>query len=402
MNKYLLLRDNKQSGPYTTDELITRGIKPYDLVWIEGKSAAWRYPSEIEELQLYAPVVEEQPYDRFFARDGHRQPKTDSNNADLASDIPATPQETTMQPQMDAALPKSNPPEIPQQETTIQGQTAGAAPQKEDRQGVLLHETEPFHHELPPINITPVPATARRRNRFARPRLSRAVIVAGFAVLMFISFLVINYRSERHQIDELNVIMQQLETQEEAPLQGYTEPDQAIPPTGTDANASVAHTTTLSDRQQAATGAAGRNTPNSGRPRTSPAGKTTASNNNANSPVRKPDVANSQLSAAQSLPPADPQPESANLYTLVEITANEYKTGILGGISDLRLELNNHSQRELQRVFVELRYLGPEKKVVRTKTVYFENVAPGGRSVLEVPKSNRGVTVDYIVTNIKS
>src|SRR5580692_1043454 len=47
---------------------MTNGLKPYDLVWIEGKSAAWRYPSEIEELMPFAPVVEEQPFDRFYKK----------------------------------------------------------------------------------------------------------------------------------------------------------------------------------------------------------------------------------------------------------------------------------------------------------------------------------------------
>ena len=68
MNKYLLLRDNKQSGPYTVPEIIEKGIKAYDLVWLDGKSVAWRYPSEIEELKAYAPAVEEQPFDRFYKR----------------------------------------------------------------------------------------------------------------------------------------------------------------------------------------------------------------------------------------------------------------------------------------------------------------------------------------------
>ena len=68
MNKYLLLRDNKQSGPFTVDEIIQMGIKAYDLVWLEGKSAAWRYPSEVEELKPYAPAVEEQPFDRFYKK----------------------------------------------------------------------------------------------------------------------------------------------------------------------------------------------------------------------------------------------------------------------------------------------------------------------------------------------
>src|ERR1700761_2271078 len=68
MTMYLLLRDNKQSGPYSLDELKSMGLKAYDLVWLDGKSAAWRYPSEIEELKSFAPVVEEQPFDRFYRR----------------------------------------------------------------------------------------------------------------------------------------------------------------------------------------------------------------------------------------------------------------------------------------------------------------------------------------------
>src|SRR3981081_3154720 len=68
MTKYLLLRDNKQSGPYSCDVLRIKGLKAYDLVWIEGKSAAWRYPSEVEELRSFAPVVEEQPFDRFYKK----------------------------------------------------------------------------------------------------------------------------------------------------------------------------------------------------------------------------------------------------------------------------------------------------------------------------------------------
>ncbi|HXO74477.1 MAG TPA: hypothetical protein VN824_04585, partial [Puia sp.] len=68
MMMYLLLRNNKQSGPYSLDDLKTMGLKAYDLVWVEGKSAAWRYPCEIDELSAFAPAVEEQPFDRFFKK----------------------------------------------------------------------------------------------------------------------------------------------------------------------------------------------------------------------------------------------------------------------------------------------------------------------------------------------
>src|SRR6266568_1907353 len=68
MPSYRLLRSNKESGPYSLSDLVKLGLKPYDLVWVDGRSAAWRYPSEVSELKEYAPAVEEQPYDRFFKK----------------------------------------------------------------------------------------------------------------------------------------------------------------------------------------------------------------------------------------------------------------------------------------------------------------------------------------------
>ena len=68
MNGYLLLRDNKQTGPYSKEEMIEKGFKPYDLIWAEGKSAGWRYPGEFPEFASFAPMVEEQPFDRFFKK----------------------------------------------------------------------------------------------------------------------------------------------------------------------------------------------------------------------------------------------------------------------------------------------------------------------------------------------
>ena len=77
MTSYLLLRNNKESGPYSLEEIVRFGLKPYDLVWVNGKSAAWRYPGEVTELQPYAPTVEEQPYDRFYKKNGEE--KTDDS-----------------------------------------------------------------------------------------------------------------------------------------------------------------------------------------------------------------------------------------------------------------------------------------------------------------------------------
>lgn len=54
---YLLLRDNEKQGPYTIDELIQHKLDKNDLIWVEGRSLAWAYPSEIDELRtMFIPA----------------------------------------------------------------------------------------------------------------------------------------------------------------------------------------------------------------------------------------------------------------------------------------------------------------------------------------------------------
>ena len=50
---YLLLRSNRQTGPFDLQELLQQNLKPFDLVWIEGRSFGWKYPSEIDTLKPY-------------------------------------------------------------------------------------------------------------------------------------------------------------------------------------------------------------------------------------------------------------------------------------------------------------------------------------------------------------
>ena len=52
---FLLLRNNQQTGPYSIEELLQLNLKPFDLVWVEGRSAAWQYPEEIPALHPYVP-----------------------------------------------------------------------------------------------------------------------------------------------------------------------------------------------------------------------------------------------------------------------------------------------------------------------------------------------------------
>lgn len=51
---YLLLRENQQTGPFTIGELLQQQLRSTDMIWIEGKSTAWTYLSELE-LDVHVP-----------------------------------------------------------------------------------------------------------------------------------------------------------------------------------------------------------------------------------------------------------------------------------------------------------------------------------------------------------
>src|ERR1700681_4170575 len=80
MSSYLLLRNNKESGPFTMDEVKGLSLKTYDLIWIVGKSAAWRYPGEIPKLKSFAPAAPEQIAEFF-----RKKPNTENTAPDSAN-----------------------------------------------------------------------------------------------------------------------------------------------------------------------------------------------------------------------------------------------------------------------------------------------------------------------------
>src|SRR4030095_8341054 len=85
---------------------------------------------------------------------------------------------------------------------------------------------------------------------------------------------------------------------------------------------------------------------------------------------------------------------------LINIENNSFKTGVLGGISNLQLTLSNNSLYPLDEVEVEIRYLGPEKRVVKRMNIQFTDIRAGEQKTLTVPKSKRGVGVQYTITRV--
>ena len=78
-----MLRNNQESGPFTLDEVKSMSLKSYDLIWVVGKSAAWRYPAEIPELITLAPSVPEERTDYLNTETNAENPKPDSTYAKI-------------------------------------------------------------------------------------------------------------------------------------------------------------------------------------------------------------------------------------------------------------------------------------------------------------------------------
>jgi hypothetical protein len=110
---YLLLRSNKQTGPYSLEELLQLNLKPFDLVWMEGRSAAWQYPSEIPSLKPYVPETPQtnvpfQPIatsamEENFVQTGNLNSNTQS---EPSPQIP-TPQKTDSPKRVFVSIPKT-------------------------------------------------------------------------------------------------------------------------------------------------------------------------------------------------------------------------------------------------------------------------------------------------------
>lgn len=449
MNKYLLLRDNKQTGPYSVEELTTKGLKPYDLVWLDGKSAAWRYPSEIAELKAFAPAVEEQPYDRFYKKTTAQQSATQAAEANITYQQPVsteaivvtTPVTANNTPQPVIAkkiyvtLPAGAGNRGNTATTTASGKTASAnsqASEKEDSSASLLNEKfarlreekikqaetaaantvkqeipAPAFSEIVQKNhprqeekLAPIMLPGTNNHRLLMRSIAAACLLLGGVIIG----LVISNNRQQKDSAALDQLVKQI--QERDKKNQLSAQEAALPLT-------QGNLTSIDNNQAAVQQQSAAEPDNN---KQEPIG--TPVNHKVDQPAMKESLPMKDVSQRQTVKviPAlvtnkaeenqvnrqEVEQARKNIHQMVAVDANKYKTGVLGGISDLQLTISNNSLYPLDEVQVEVRYLGPEKRVVKTQMLLFNDVAPGEQKTIEAPRTNRGVTVDYVITRINS
>lgn len=412
---YLLLRDNKQSGPYTVDELKVKGLKAYDLVWVEGRSAAWRYPSEIDELSAFAPAVEEQPFDRFF-----KKPAAASSAAALAN----------TQPEGKAAITRTQPGASSNSATrrtiyvTMPGGMAvrETAPVRE-----IVREITPVREAVPTVGETvpPVREAAPVRERVSyvqepatetlRPLPRRKpgkvwiplAIGAGVLVLLAAGIF-IGVSIQRNAAGSLKLASKEQPvrtTAQQLPVspatrmttssgdvtgKGQTAPLIRQPNTnGTEADRpGKPRVTSMRQKTEALKTAAG-----------IPA---VVADSNAVQQTDQHREAVHRTDALQSTAVDNHESLKLALASQVSVGANKYDVGTFGGIHNLQVTVSNHSTYSLDLVVVAVSYIQANKKTYKTENLYFRGIAPGSTLMLEAPKSSRGISVEYKINSINS
>ncbi|HYF29962.1 MAG TPA: DUF4339 domain-containing protein [Chitinophagaceae bacterium] len=424
MKQFLLLRNNKQTGPYSAEELQQMGLKAYDLIWVEGKSAAWRYPGEVEELKSFAPPVEEQPYDRFYKKSEataknqsqaeppalQSQPATvtekpaskkekeykrvfvtlPSNATSPAATAPITPVErpapvTTEkkpEPQQYQQYQPYVPPEDQYSPEPIIPEPAPAAPAKK--------QTTPQPKKMAGERETSDEVYFPRKKAFRIKPIPLAAMAIGMVSMIALGIwigLSLDKKDEGVSLIK-NVDQVPAKPNKNDGLIDQTPINNAIP---------AASDSAMDDRE-ANVPVQTKKTVRIPEPSTiNLADSTKKMTANANDDTN--DLASKEDVRIKKPAPKITMPE---LEKMVSVTSNDYKVGPFGGISKLALTVKNSSDYNLNLVVVQVEYLKVNKEVFKTENLYFRDLAANSSLTLEAPRSNRGNTINYKVTLINS
>lgn len=464
MISYLLLRNNKETGPYGLEELVKMGLKAYDLVWVNGKSAAWRYPGEINELKPFAPDVVEQPFDRFFKKP---QPAQEL----LVNPIPTEKNDPepvyTPKKSVFVTMPgqqKNVKPVVPQ---TVTAKPKQVQPSYDAYQQYLPKtdvETIVTVNEAQTITIKENAATATAEIKYSKPldeikemyvrtlqdrkqriaskavliktlkKVGVVVAIAGIGVL--IGFTMKGKAPANPvAINQSSIPVTAIVDPEvaEQPTVGTTSDNAIQPQNDIDISSTTGRQieeTKPADREaqlmthnQVTQSVLAKPTPKQSLMVDEPVKQVPVKkqltgdevspgvdlNSNTGERSRKVREANdNEVVAANNDEEvtADHSKPNAVMNTglsrQVSVKANEYKKVAFGGIRDLQLTVYNDSKFVLDNVVVEVNYLKPSELPLKTELVTFRSVSPGGSSTIRVPDTNRGIKVEYKIKNILS
>lgn len=402
MTTYILMRNNKQSSPLSLTELLKIGFKPYDLIWIDGKSAMWRYPSEVTELKEFAAAIEEQPYDRFYSNNKSDEKKIQHEN-------------DSKEKQVYVSLPDKMNKEIAKVSASVQN----TAVTKEYLPASMPVAETKYSQPLDDIKEMYV-ANLRDKKRktaeqlFFSMSIKRISLYLGLiaigTLIGYFFFYSKNYpgtpitQNEKKSNEAVIPVSNQSKLISETTAASTDEikfkKEEAQQSFAQDAGITVPEKKVSIEKKAPNESSTRFQIKEKGVPLNNPIKTKEVSPgveiNTATGERNKKTRNETEVSTTSASKPEN------ELTGLVSVKSNNYQRGAFGGIRNLELTLSNQSKYLLDKVIIELQYIKPNEQPLRSEKILFKSIPPRGVLTIAIPPSNRGIKVAYKIFSIES
>lgn len=375
MTTYILLRKNKEHGPFSLEELKTREVLPNDLIWMEGQSVCWMNPGEIKELKDLVGKVPEKTVAGLPAWPPLQTPADEEP-------VPEHPTGQVLQqePVLKKYMPSPTGYEIPGEKDPEEPETRYAKPLDEIKAIYLKNLERQQKRKQFPITIPPA--------------LIKALPYAAFLFIGLLVGILINKKDGKNKIAG-NTAKQETIPRPAVPETAGASEDQnglpILPAADNAATVSTSQEPVYDEPPPEPVPAVAKKTTVKKIAPAEPGPDNTVS-------ISKTDERAARNRETDAIPEAPP---AKDLSSMVSVSTNDYQVGSFGGIRDLQLTLKNDSEYPLQQVTAELRYYKPGDELLKTENYHFYAVPARGMQVIAVPKSSRGVKVTCKLVRIE-
>lgn len=462
-DSYRLLRSNKELGPFSLEQLLDLGLKPYDLIWVDGKSAAWRYPGEIEALKPFAPLVEEQPFDRFFKKsDQVIQPPSAPTNS-TAPTLNKTSSRIFVQP-YPAKSPSSPISQVPPPPTSQVPPPPTSQPfplNANDRFSQATDGKRAFHSfsSLEPVQLKgnvphpiSVPLSAeygsnQQHTPSRRVTVSNDLLRWSILTTCAVGFLWFTLQIFKHQREDfpsptlpVHHSAQLNQVTPSAPSPTPPPGDDFMPKKSSFSNETTTNSSELPNKEnlvvnqrpfaensektfrqkekststQTIVDKMVKDTPPLNRKeKVDATGYSSAVNAGQRVPVyrEKPILTNQNDSASNRMNPLSSAEENTtddyqkinaptDPIVPVDVLPISFQKGGLGGFYNIQSGIKNNSKLPLKKVFLVQEIYGPQQKNLERRELVLENVPPGETQRVSFPNSSRGVRMKIYIAKI--
>jgi hypothetical protein len=404
MSSYLLLRNNKESGPYTMEEVKGLSLNAYDLLWVVGKSAAWRYPGEISELKSFAPAVPEFSPDHLFKKQGlenHAAETAISKKSELTNTFeskagrksePANSQESAVSKNLEPVKSRDN------HSMRVAGARAVYVNLPAEKKHIVIQPDRVLFEADPPILIPREPdydfSDLYKNRPSGRTRFpTRILWISTIALLFGAGLLTGFFISDRRNFFSNGANhAQNRSTLQPAVLNDKKEIFHSLKPVSqnerTNESVLVKADAVKGPRpvSKRLTSTAGKkNLNNLGVKRDSALSQTASLSSN----ILRDSLRQNTISRSEQVY----QKIKAHPENYISLEAGRYSTGMFGGISSFPVTVTNNSKLMMDLVVVNIDYIQNNEKIFKTESLSFNDLEPGESVTLKAPKSPRGIKI---------